>query len=123
MEESKTYYAGLTRRFGTAALAGRMRYNPRITHICKDIVALQQAEDDIQCTITDEQALNYMNTPRAQGIIQQAQDQQPTVDPVMQKLDEMTKSNDKLHRNVTSFQHRLDDLTKKVNETQQPPVV
>ena len=78
-DESKSFYVGLTRRFGVAALTQQMRYKPRLRNICKDIVTLQMAEDDITSQITDADALSYMNKSGPQTIIQQAKAQQPVV--------------------------------------------
>ena len=79
MTNSRTYYSELMRRTGSAALMRRMRFNPSIRSIAKDVVVCMQAEEDINSTITDEEAKAFMNTHSAQGIITQAQAQQPTV--------------------------------------------
>jgi len=78
-EDSQTYYAGLMRRFGTAAMARRMRFNPSIRSIAKDVVVLHQSEDDITSQISDQELQAFMNRPNTQGVINAAQAQQPVV--------------------------------------------
>ena len=78
-EDSQTYYAGLMRRFGTAAMAIRMRFNPSIRSIAKDVVVLHQSEDDITSQISDQELQAFMNRPSTQGVINAAQAQQPVV--------------------------------------------
>ena len=78
-EDSQTYYAGLMRRFGTAAMARRMRFNPSIRSIAKDVVVLHQSEDDITSQISDQELQAFMNKPSTQGVINAAQAQQPVV--------------------------------------------
>ena len=81
MEDNKDYYAGLMRRFGTAAMARRMRFNPSIRSIAKDVVVLQQSEEDITSQISDQELQAFMNKPSTQGIINTAQAQQPVAKP------------------------------------------
>ena len=115
-EDSQTYYAGLMRRFGTAAMARRMRFNPSIRSIAKDVVVLHQSEDDITSQISDQELQAFMNRPSTQGVINAAQAQQP-VEQEPQWAKNMSKKIDQNHRSLNKLHRRVDAVENP------PPVV